>query len=244
MTLPLVAVVADTRQEAGQRYHSAGDKYLRPLAELAGAMPVLLPALDLPLDLDTLLDRFDGFCFTGSPSNIEPSHYGLDHDPRFEPYDPARDAVCLPLIRAAVAAGRPLLAICRGLQELNVALGGSLHPAVHEVPGRLDHREPAEGDLASRYAPSHAVRFSPGGLLQSLTGQAGAEVNSLHRQAINRLAPGLLVEAEASDGTIEAVRVKGPGFGLALQWHPEFAAAANPVSVAIYRAFAGALVSG
>jgi putative glutamine amidotransferase len=179
--------------------------------------------------------------FTGSYSNVEPYHYsGPPSDPGTL-HDPARDATTLPLIRKAVASGIPVLGICRGFQEMNVAFGGTLHQKVHEVEGRRDHREDTTRELDVQYGPAHEVALEPGGTLQSLTGQDRIQVNSLHSQGIDRLGPGLAVEARAPDGLIEAFRVEhAKSFAVAVQWHPEWKAMSNPVSRALFAAFGAA----
>jgi len=223
-------------------FHQVGDKYVTSVIDGAGALPLLIPALGERIDPDDLLAGLDGLLITGSPSNVAPHHYGGASARPESPSDPARDATTLPLIRRALARAVPLLAICRGLQELNVALGGSLHQEVHELPGRLDHRSDKTVPPDERYAPVHPVSLTAGGALQALLG--GAEtimVNSLHGQAIDRLAPGLAIEALAPDGTIEAVSVTdAPGFALAVQWHPEWRVLDNPISRRLFAAFGAA----
>ncbi len=188
-----------------------------------------------------MLARVDGLLFTGSPSNVAPSRYGATARPGTA-LDEARDATTLPLFAAAIAAGKPLLAICRGFQELNVALGGTLHQHVHEIAGRLDHREPRDVPLDMEYAPAHAIAITLGGVLSRLSGLSQAKVNSLHHQGIDRLAPGLSVEAVAPDGQIEAVSLPGArAFVLGVQWHPEWAFARDPLSSAIFAEFGAAL---
>ncbi len=222
--------------------HAASDFCVQAICQISNAIPVLLPAIGTLADATCLLGRLDGILLTGSRTNISPSHYGglaLDDD---APEDPARDATTLPLIRAAIARGTPILAICRGLQEMNVALGGTLHPAIHRVPGRLNHAAAEPEDAVARVAPAHTVALTPGGLLHRLAQAPTISVNSLHRQGIDRLAPGLAVEAVAPDGTIEAVRATGsPNFALGLQWHPEFDALTNPFSARIFKAFGDSL---
>jgi len=237
---PWVAVVADRIDAGGRHEQRVAEKYLEPLWSLARVEPVLLPAREGASDIARLLERCEGVCLTGSLSNVHPRHYAGGDAAIFPPIDPARDRTALALAAAAVAHNLPLLGICRGLQELNVALGGSLHPALHALPGRLDHRA-ADATAPGRYAERHPVHFSAGGLLAHLTGLAGCQVNSLHGQGIARLASGLAVEALAPDGTIEAVRVHAHPFALALQWHLEHDAASNPVARAIYTAFGEAL---
>lgn len=240
MGKPIVGVSCCLKTIDGHPTHTVGHKYLSALTEAADVMPVLLPALGTGADLLPLLHRLDGILLTGSPSMVDPALYQASCPPETL-LDPARDAVTLPLARLAVDLGLPLLAICRGHQELNVAFGGSLHQAVHELPGRLDHRT-RDLPYAQKYAyDAHAVTFPPDSLLRRLTGCEEAMVNSLHWQAIDRLGDGLAVEAMAPDGTIEAVRVaQARGFTLSLQWHPEYEATAHPVSRAIFAAFGNA----
>jgi putative glutamine amidotransferase len=211
--------------------HRAVDKYVDAVVEAAGCVPLIIPALGSSVPAEALLERLDGVLLTGSPSNLDPALYGGGLRPAGDPADPHRDATTLPLIRACIDRGVPLLALCRGIQEVNVALGGSLHGRLHEVAGRHDHRSDKTLDYAGRYRPSHNVSLAPGGLLagllQGLTDEARAiAVNSLHGQGIDRLAPGLAAEAVAEDGTIEAVTMPGANsFVLAVQWHPEWQAA-------------------
>jgi putative glutamine amidotransferase len=239
---PLVGVPACRVERDGFGHHQVGDKYVDAVVDGAGALPLIIPALGSRLDPDALLDGLDGLLITGSPSNVEPHHYAGPPARPESLRDPARDATTLPLIRRALERAVPLFAICRGLQELNVALGGTLHQHVQELPGRLDHRSDKTRPLAERYGPAHAVALAPGGLLeQLLEGAEAIEVNSLHGQAIDRLADRLEIEAVAPDGTIEAVRVvDAPGFALGVQWHPEWRVLDNPVSRRLFAAFGAA----
>jgi len=242
LDLPLVAVPSCMKEVGGLPFHAVGDKYLRAVAVAAGGLPLMLPNLGEHLDVTRLLAGVDGLMMTGSVSNVHPRHYGAPADPAAEPHDEARDAVTLPLIRAALEQGVPLLCICRGFQELNVVLGGTLFARVHEVPGRLDHRSPATGDPDRDYAPRHGLALTPGGRLAAILGKSHTEVNSLHWQAIDRLATGLTVEGTAPDGTIEAVSVTGAkAFALGVQWHPEYKVLENADSVALFRAFGEAI---
>lgn len=240
--VPLVGITCCLRPSDHAFVHQVGDKYVDAVVEGAEAVPVLVPAIGERLDVDALLARIDGLLVTGSPSNVDPAHYGGPPPREGNLADPARDATTLPLIRRALASGVPLFAICRGIQELNVALGGTLHQHVHELPGRRDHRSDKTKSYEERYAPVHTVRLTPGGVLQRLLdGAETVEVNSLHAQGIDRLAPGLVVEAVAEDGTIEAVSVPdAPAFALGVQWHPEWRVRENPVSLRLFRAFAAA----
>lgn len=217
-------------------FHMVAVKYVNAAVEGVGAVPVLLPALAGAVPPEAMLERLDGLLLTGSPSNIDPRHYE-GHPPREDsPADPARDATTFGLIRAALAAGMPVLGICRGMQELNVVLGGSLEQEVHRVPGRMDHRSPHEGTPDYRYRPVHPVRLTEGGTCARLAGEPELMVNSLHEQGIERLAPGLAVEAVAPDGQIEAVRLEGDAFVLGIQWHPEWSLDA-PFSRRLFAAF-------
>jgi putative glutamine amidotransferase len=240
--MPVAGLVTDRRVFDGMPTHQVNDEYVTVIRDGAGALPLLIPSTDTPLAIADILKTVDGLLFTGAPSNVAPSHYDGTPRPGTE-LDPSRDAITLPLLRAAIAAGKPVLAICRGFQELNVALGGSLHQHVHEIPGRLDHREPQSASSRDvEYAPAHTVQLAADGVLARLTGQASAMVNSLHHQGIDRLAPGLKVEATAPDSQIEAVSMPGaPGFLLGVQWHPEWRWAEDPLSRALFAAFRDAL---
>lgn len=232
---PVVLVPACNRDMGEHPYHVVGKKYVDAV-RLAGCLPLVVSTAR-PEELVALLDLADGVFLTGSPSNVHPSHFDEPvHDVSL-PLDPDRDAWTLPLIRLAIARGQPLLGICRGAQETNVAMGGSLHQAVHEVADR-DHRAPEGQPAAIQYDHAHGVQVVPGGLLETIVAQPQFEVNSLHGQAVRDLAPGLRAEAHAPDGVIEAFSVaQGDGFALCLQWHPEWRAADNPVSMQILKAF-------
>jgi putative glutamine amidotransferase len=236
--LPLIGIPADRRLYAKHYFHMVGEKYIEAVALGAQALPVLVPALGPEIDLESLLDACDGLLLTGSTSNVEPRHYG---GPASEPgtlHDPNRDATTLPLIPRAVAAGLPVLAICRGFQEMNVAYGGTLNPRLHEVPGNLDHRDDESLPLDAQYAPAHEVLLEPGGQLQKIAGKDRLRVNSLHSQGVQALGPQLAVEARAPDGVIEAFRVAhSDTFALGLQWHPEWKFAKDPFSRALFAAF-------
>ena len=240
--VPLVGVTCCLIAGVDSSSHRVQDKYVDSVVLGAGAVPVLIPAIGKALDIDSLLDRLDGILVTGSPSNVDPNHYGGPVPREGNEADAARDATTLPLIRRALERGVPLLAICRGIQELNVAMGGSLHQHVHELPGRRDHRSDKTKDYAGRYAPVHPIALTAGGRLQQvMDGAATIPVNSLHAQGIDRLAPPLVVEALAEDGTIEAVSAPScPGFALGVQWHPEYRVQDNPWSMKLFGAFAEA----
>jgi len=232
----IVGIPACARAIKGQIQHITPARYGAALLDVAGCVPVLIPPIGAAAL--ALLGRLDGLLLDGSPSNIAPWRYGVAEDLTPAAHDPARDATVLPLILAALARGLPVFAICRGIQELNVALGGTLSQKVQDLPGRRDHRA-LEESVEAQYAPRHSVRLS--GQLAALIGADEIAVNSVHQQAIDQPAPGLLVEALAPDGTIEGVRVAAaPGFALGVQWHPEWRAGENPASRRLFEAFGAA----
>ena len=236
---PVVLVPACNRTLGEHAFHVAGKKYIDAV-RLAGCQPLIVPMV--PVDeLDVLLDLAHGVLLTGSASNVHPRHFAEDlHDPSL-PLDEDRDAWTLPLIPRALERGIPLFAICRGFQEVNVALGGSLYQAVQEVPDRHDHRAAKEAAADVQYGPAHDVLVQPGGVLARVLGEPTIRVNSVHGQGINRLANGLRIEALALDDLIEAFSAAGArGFNLGVQWHPEWQAATNPVSMRLFRAFGDA----
>ena len=237
---PIVLVPACNRLLGDHAFHIAGKKYVDAV-RLAGATPLIVPTA-LTDEFDALLELADGLFLTGSPSNVHPSHYDEAVRDRTLPLDPARDAWTLPLIRRALERGLPLFAICRGSQEINVALGGSLHQAVHEIAPHSDHRAPHGKSADTQYAAVHTVDVVPGGVLAQIVDRPSFKVNSLHGQAVNRLAPGLRVEARAPDGVVEAFSVAdAKGFNLCVQWHPEWQAANNPISMQMLQAFGEAV---
>jgi len=237
----VVGVPSDRRQLGLHPFHMVGEKYLGALIHAADVLPLMAPVLAEDIDPDELLDRFDGVFLTGSYSNVEPHHYDGNPSEAGTLHDPHRDAVTLPLARRALETGVPLLAVCRGFQELNVALGGSLHQKVHEVAGYHNHLENDEDPIEIQYGPSHPVTLIEGGMLRGLMGVETVMVNSLHSQGVARLAAGVSVEALADDGLVEAFSVdEAPAFALAVQWHPEWQATKNELSKAIFKAFGDA----
>jgi putative glutamine amidotransferase len=245
---PVIGLVADLHHGSLHAVHSVHEKYLDAVSSGANAIVLTLPALiDQPggawtdeSDLDQVLGMLDGVFLTGAISNVDPARYGAELADPASPADPARDHVALALVRGALARGMPIFGVCRGFQEINVALGGTLHQAVHHTPGFDDHRENKALPVAEQYGPAHEVSFAPGGMLHLFTGAEGARVNSLHGQGIDRLAPGLIRDAEAPDGLIEAFRSAGDGFVLGVQWHPEWGFRDDPISVGMFRAFGNA----
>ena len=240
MRRPIVLVPACSCDVGHHPNHVVQRKYIDAVVLGANCAPLILPALGEGTDLETVLGACDGIMLTGAESNVHPSHYNEEvRDPAL-PQDPMRDATTLPLIRAALRRGIPILSICRGFQEMNVAMGGSLHQAVQEVEGHMDHREKG-GPQDEQYGPAHPVALTPLGVMASILGPGDIEVNSLHGQGVKQLAPGLAVEARAPDGLVEAFSVPGSAsFALALQWHPEWRITENPVSMKLFGAFGDA----
>ena len=237
---PLVAVTADFLEFGLYHQHMVPDQYIDAAADVARVLPVIVPSIGERLDIDALLDRVDGVLVTGAKSNVHPSHYGVEPTSAHEPFDPARDATTLPLIRRAVERGVPLLAICRGIQELNVAFGGSITAAFQDERGLPDHSYPDAGTTAERFALAHDVQVKPGSCVAEVLG-GDVQVNSLHKQALDRLGGRVVVEATAPDGTAEAVSIAGaPGWVVGVQWHPEYWAHSDEASARVLRAFGDA----
>lgn len=236
--LPLVGVTACSKFIEPLPHFAAAAPYVTAVAEGASAIPLLVPPIAGQIDIEALLGRLDGLLVTGSPSNVEPHRYGGQASKPGTLHDPARDAVTLPLIRMAVAQGCPVFAICRGIQELNVAFGGTLHQEVHASSGLGDHRADRSRPVEEQFGPAHTVSLVEGGLLAGLAGTDRVTVNSLHGQGIDRLAPGLIVEATAPDGLVEAVQVAGAErFAVGVQWHPEWQFRKDRLSTALFRLF-------
>jgi putative glutamine amidotransferase len=236
---PLVGLPSDSKPIGLHRYQAVGEKYVRGVIDGAGAVPLLIPSMSPPLPLRPMLEQLDGLFLTGSYSNIEPHHYSDEPSYPGNLHDPARDATSLSMIALAIEMRVPVLAVCRGMQEVNVALGGTLHQKVQDVEGRDDHREDLSAPLDEQYGPSHPVRLS--GSLARIAGTEVIMVNSLHGQGIDKLGRGLLVEAVAPDGLVEGVRLDSEdSFLLAVQWHPEWKVTENPFYLGIFQEFAAA----
>ncbi|MBD3897341.1 gamma-glutamyl-gamma-aminobutyrate hydrolase family protein [Halomonas sp. ML-15] len=237
---PLVGVIACRREVEGHPAHMVTDKYLQALRDY-GLAPLVLPVWEDGSGLEaSLLAELDGLLLTGSYTNVSPARYGAERAPQNTRDDLHRDAAALAWIPAALDLGMPLFGICRGFQEINVAFGGTLHQALQEVPGLLDHREP-QGDKAAQYAPSHDLTILPGGTLAALQAAPVSRVNSLHQQGVAELGPGLRAEALAPDGVVEALSVEGARrFALAVQWHPEWQPAQHPLYDTLFHGFAAA----
>ena len=237
---PLVGIPVNTHTDPKRNIplHGVGEKYISAVSVGADAVPMLIPALADSIDVKEWLGRIDGLMLTGGRSNIEPHHYDGPPFPDDEIRDPARDATVLPMIRAAIDQGVPVFGVCRGIQEINVALGGTLHYRVHELPNMMDHRMRRDGDMDYRYDLRHSVSIAPGSYCEKLANASEVMVNSLHGQGIDRLAPGLVAEAMAPDGLIEAVRLEGAkSFTVGVQWHAEWRHDEHPLSGRLLAAF-------
>lgn len=225
-----------------------GERNLRAVAAVAGALPLIVPGLPDVTDVGAVLDVVDGIVLTGARANVHPTRFGAEPSTPYEPYDERRDAVALALITACVERGIPLLGICRGFQEMNVAFGGTLHPEIRDIPGRMNHRMPrlATGEIHPDpeviFADRHDVQLTPGGQFASLLGCETIRVNSLHGQGILEAGDRVVVEGVAEDGTIEAISIReAPGFALGVQWHAEYDPQTNPINRTLFQAFGRAL---
>lgn len=222
--------------------HVGGRMNSEAMFEVSGALPLIVPSDPALVDIEDLKRTCDGFLFTGGRANVHPEEYGEDETAAHGTFDRQRDRLSLPLIRDCVASGQPILAICRGFQEMNVAMGGTLYPEIRELPGRMNHRMPPDGTLEERFELRHDVTFSEGGVFHGVMGSDVVRTNTLHGQGIKVKGERIVIDGTAPDGTPEAIYVEGaPGFALGVQWHPEYCAAKDPVSRALFTAFGDAL---
>ena len=243
MTRPVVGIIGNSYL-INDEYpvHAGGTMNSRAVAEVAGAMPLLIPSDPRFVTVDELMEVCHGFVLTGGRANVHPDYYGTAASAAHGTFDQGRDAIALPLVRSCVDRGQPVLAICRGFQEMNVALGGTLHPEIRELPGRMNHRMPPDGTLEQKFELRHTVTFADGGAFHKLLGATSVRTNSLHGQGIDRPGARVVIEGRAPDGTPEAISVDGaPGFALGVQWHPEWNAAEDPVSRPLFEAFGRAV---
>jgi putative glutamine amidotransferase len=251
MSKPVVGVIGNTHV-VENRFPAqlVGERNLRAVADVTGALPLMFAGTPEITDIDALLDTVDGVLLTGARANVHPTRFGVEAHPAHEPYDDARDALALALVEACVARGVPLLGVCRGFQEMNVAFGGTLHPEIRELPGRINHRMPrlANGEIHPDplviFADRHDVALTPGGAFATLLGCETIRVNSLHGQGIDIPGKRVVIEGVADDGTIEAIRIAdAPAFALGVQWHAEYDPQNNPVNRKLFQAFGEALVA-
>lgn len=238
MSKPIILVTADVKPIDGFNWHAVNATYLHAVVKGSDAIPMILPSLGADLDLESVLDQVDGVLATGSRSNVNPQLYGEDPTEENGPYDPDRDATTLPLLKRAIERGIPVFAICRGMQELNVAMGGTLHTEIQTISGRADHRAPSSENQDERFRIAHPVEVRQGGRLEDVLGPEPFEVNSLHRQAVGDLGNGMRIEAQAADGTVEAMSASDScGYVMATQWHPEYWVMTDGPSKNLFEAF-------
>lgn len=245
MSRPIIGIIGNAHLVNDQYpVQAVGVANIEAVAELTGAVPLLVPALPGIGSIADLMSACDGFVFTGGRPNVHPSHYGAEPTNAYGAFDPDRDAVTLPLIAACVAKGAPIFGICRGFQEFNVAFGGTLHPEIREIPGRMNHRMPPEGTLEEKFQHRHLVRLKPGGRFEQILGAREVLVNSLHGQGILVSGRRVVIEGHAPDDTPEALQIAdAPGYALAVQWHPEWKASLDPVSRPLFQSFGAAVAA-
>lgn len=243
MRKPVVGIVANSKL-INQLYPSqtVGNMNVEAAAKVAGALPILIPSLPECTDLDQVMEMCDGFMLTGARPNVHPDEYGHAETPAHGEFDRGRDWVALRLIRACVERGQPILGVCRGFQEFNVAMGGTLHPEIRDLPGRMNHRMPPDGTLEEKFALRHTIKLVAGSPFIRIFGSDEVWVNSLHGQGIEEAGARISIEGHAPDGTPEAITVRGAkGFAMAVQWHPEYNAQNDPVSRPLFEEFGRAL---
>jgi len=242
MKRPIVGIIGNQYLQNDQYpVHAGGQMNSEAVSTVSGCMPLLIPADPRFVTVAELLEACDGFLLTGGRPNVHPNEYGEDVTEAHGEFDRARDAIVLPLVRACVETGQPFLAICRGFQEVNVAMGGSLYPEIRDLPGRMNHRMPPDGTLEEKFELRHEVSFTKGGVFHGLMGAEKVMTNTLHGQGIKRAGDRIEIDGHAPDGTPEATYIQdAPGFTLSVQWHPEWNAAHDPVSRPLFTAFGDA----
>jgi putative glutamine amidotransferase len=245
MTRPIVGIIGNHHLLNDQySVHAGGTMNCEAICEVSGAIPFLIPSDPRFVSVDELVTICDGFLFTGARANVHPEEYGEPATDAHGDFDRDRDALVLPLIRTLVERGQPLMGVCRGFQEVNVAMGGTLYPEIRDLPGRMNHRMPPDGTIEEKFALRHEVQFTPSGPFANLFGSRKVMTNTLHGQGIKTAGPRIEIDGHAPDGTPEAIYVRdAPGFTLSVQWHPEYCAAQDPVSRLLFAAFGEALHS-
>ncbi len=239
MGRPVIGIMSNSHLINDQyEVHGGGLMNSRAISEVAGCVPLLVPSDPSVISVADLIACCDGFLLTGGRPNVHPAEYGEEESVAHGAFDRARDALALNLVRACVASGQPIFGICRGFQEINVAMGGSLYPEIRDLPGRMNHRMPPEGSIEQKFELRHDVRFTTGGVFHRVMGAEIVRTNTLHGQGIKTPGARIVVDGHAEDGTPEAIYVDGaPGFTLAVQWHPEYEASKDPVSRPLFEAF-------
>ena len=239
MSRPVIGIIGNSHLINDQYpAHAGGVMNSEAVAQVAGCLPLLVPSDPRLVSIPELLEVCDGFLLTGGRPNVHPAEYGEEETPAHGAFDRARDAIVLPLIRACVDRGQPFFGVCRGFQEVNVAMGGTLYPEIRDLPGRMNHRMPPDGTLEEKFALRHPVTFTENGVFHRLLGAPEVMTNSLHGQGIKRAGARVKVDGHAPDGTPEAIYIEGArGFTLSVQWHPEWRAGEDPVSRPLFEAF-------
>ena len=245
MRKPVVGIVANTHLINNQYLiQGSGNMSIEALATVIGAQPIIIPAMPEHIDMTMMMQMCDGFLLTGGRPNVHPEEYGHEPTEAHGEFDRGRDGITLPLIRACVESGQPILGVCRGFQEFNVAMGGTLHPEIRDLPGRMNHRMPPDGTIEEKFAHRHPVHLIEGSPYIKIFGSEEVLVNSLHGQGIEEPGPRVIIDGTAPDGTPEAITITdAPGFALAVQWHPEYQAHKDPVSKPLFEAFGQALAA-
>jgi putative glutamine amidotransferase len=243
MARPVVGIIGNSYLLNDQYpVHAGGQMNTEAIAEVSGCLPLIVPSDPRFVSVEELLEVCDGFLLTGGRPNVHPEEYGEPETEAHGAFDRARDAVALALVRACVARGQPFLGLCRGFQEVNVAMGGSLYPEIRELPGRMNHRMPPDGTIEEKFELRHDVSFTEGGVFHRVMGASKVLTNTLHGQGIKEPGPRVVIDGHADDGTPEAIYIKdAPGFTLAVQWHPEWNAASDPVSRPLFEHFGAAV---
>ncbi|MEM6588164.1 MAG: gamma-glutamyl-gamma-aminobutyrate hydrolase family protein [Pseudomonadota bacterium] len=243
MARPIVGIIGNSYLlDEEYPVHSGGTMNSAAIATVAGCLPLIVPTDPEFVSVDELLETCDGFLLTGGRPNVHPEEYGQEETEAHGAFDRARDAITLPLVRRCVERGQPFFGVCRGFQEVNVALGGTLHPEIRDLPGRDNHRMPPDGTLDEKFELRHTVSFTEGGVFARLLGSETVMTNTLHGQGIVEPGQGVVVDGWAPDGTPEAIYVKdAPGFTLSVQWHPEYRADEDPVSRVLFHHFGNAV---
>ena len=243
MIRPVVGIIANHSElEGGYVAHTSGLINSEAISGVAGCMPMLIPSSPKYVTVEELMETCDGFMFTGGRPNVHPKEYGEEETKAHGDFDQCRDSIALPLIRACVERGQPIFGICRGFQEVNVAMGGTLYPEIRDLEGRMNHRMPPEGTMEEKFAHRHKVSFAKGGVFEQILGDNDVMTNTLHGQGIKDAGPRVVIDGYAEDGTPEATYIKdAAGFTLAVQWHPEYNAANDAVSRSLFQAFGDAV---
>lgn len=243
MARPVVGIISNSHLINDQyETHAGGKMNTAAVAEVSGCVPLLIPSDPRYVSVAELLEICDGFLLTGGRPNVHPEEYGEEPTPAHGDFDRCRDSITLPLVRACVERGQPVFGICRGFQEVNVAMGGTLYPEIRDLPGRMNHRMPPDGTIEEKFELRHIVKVTEGGPFHKMFGATEVMTNTLHGQGIKTAGQRIVIDGLAEDGTPEAIYVKdAPGFTASVQWHPEWNAAADPVSRPLFEAFGEAV---